>query len=123
MGTALIALCVGLGLVFLQATLSSVLQGEMLLKRGRVIPRLVTMEGDTLEFFLRCAFTALPALAAFSFAAVLVAVTAHRAVTNREVAASGLYEWPRLAVRACLVPFAFFLGWFALLGLLPIAFR
>jgi len=119
----LIAPCVGLGLVLLQATSSSVMHGEMLLKRRRVIPRLVTMEGDLLEFFLRCAFTALPALAAFSFAAILVAVAAHRTITNREVAATGLYEWPRLAVRACLVPFALFLCWFVLLALLPIAFR
>src|SRR6185369_8762071 len=120
--TMIVVPCVALGLVLLNGTVDLWQHGELLLKRSRVVPRLVTVQVNTFEFILRCAFSALAALALISFSVIVVGVAGHRTYTRQAVVATGSYSWPRLAVRACVFPLACFLGWLGLRIALPLAF-
>ena len=122
-GTVWISSLVAVGIFFLYLALTTLRDGELLLTRRRVVPRLVTLSSDTVEFLLRCTFLALPALTALSFAAILLAIVIHRVLNNKSILDAGVYAWPQAAVRASLLPFAFFLAWFALLVLLGTALR
>ena len=118
-----VALCTALGLVLLNGAFDIWQHGELLLKRSRVVPRLITVQANAFEFFLRCAFSAFLALMFISFAVIVAMVAAHRTYTHQSVVATGSYCWPRFAVRACIVPVVFFLAWLALRIGLPLAFQ
>jgi hypothetical protein len=118
----LVAVCVPLGLLLLNAAHETWQHGELLLTRSRPVPRLITQESNGVEFLLRCAFPAAGGLSSFLFAVIVVAVAAHRVHAHQVVAATGAYAWPRLAVRASVVPLAFFLLWLGLRIGLPLVF-
>lgn len=125
LATAFVAVsaCVVIAVVLLQGTHQIWQQGELLLSRSRVVPRLITFQTDPVEFFLRCIFSALAAAALLSFAAILTFIAAHRVYVRQIVLSTGTYVWPKLAVRACLIPGMFFLAWFALRVTLPLVYE
>jgi len=118
----LMALCVGLGVLLLPASVDLWQSGELLLTRSRVVPRHISLQSDTVEFILRVAFSAAFAISCLSFAAIVGLVAGHRIVKHRQVALTGVYDWPRAAVRACWIPLAFFLVWLGLVVALPLVF-
>ena len=120
---ALIAACVVLSLLLLHGTLETWQHGELLLKRGRVVPRQISLQDNGLEFFLRVVvFPGSLALSTISFAAVVAMVVGHRIYRRQAVADSRAYVWPRFAVRACMVPLGCFLIWMIVLIVVPFAF-
>ena len=120
----LIAASVLLALLLLHGTMETWQHGELLLKRGRVVPRQISLQDNGLEFFLRVVvFPGSLALSTISFAAIVAMVVGHRIFRRQAVADSGTYVWPRFAVRACLLPLGFFLIWMLVLIVVPLTFR
>jgi hypothetical protein len=117
-----VALCIVLGFLLLNAALETWQHAELLLTRSRIVPRLITLQSNGFEFFLRCAFSASAALSFFSFAVIVALVAGHRVRSRQLVAATGVYAWPRLAVRASLIPLGFFLVWLGLRIAIPLVF-
>jgi len=118
----LLALIVPLGLVLLDGMFQSWAAGELLLKRGRITPRLITRDANTLEFGLRCLFSGLMGLTLLSFAAVAALGLGYRLASHRQVMRTGMYEAPRFVKQAFLVPLVFFLAWAAILVAVPLIF-
>ena len=113
----LVVVFVTVGVVLLGGALSTWEHGQLMLTRSRVVPRVVTMQVNGVEFVLRCALLVSLALSFLSFALVMVLVAGHR-IGARQAE----YVWPRFAIRACVVPAACFVLWCGLRIVLPLVF-
>ena len=110
-----------IGLVLLQGTYDSWQRGHVLLSRSRIVPRLVTYAEHPVEFILRCAFLGLAALSFITLAIAWLVGLVHRLVVLRFSFFAGDFQ-SRWASRLMFVSLAWFLGWCALLGVLPFAY-
>jgi len=120
--TVAVAVCLVVGVALMEGALAIWQHGELVLKGSRAVPRVVTQQGNGVEFMLRFALLASLALSFLSLAVVVALVVAHRVHTRRLVEATENYVWPRFAMRACLFPAACFTTWFGLRIVVPLAF-
>lgn len=116
-----IAVLGSLGLVLLGATYDNWVRGQLLLTRGRTIPRLVSFAVSPVEFSLRCAFSGLLALCFFSTAVVFAVSIIQRLLVLRDRFFSGEFQ-SGLAARLMLIPLASVLAWLVLLCTLPFVY-
>jgi hypothetical protein len=109
------------GAVILFGTLETWSNGRILLTRRRVIPRLITLATDPVEFKLRVLFLAsMAGVFLTSSLAGLVGLLSRLLHINSSTPATG-FESPT-AKLLLLLPLACFIIWFALLVTLPIAY-
>lgn len=116
-----IAVLGSLGLVLLGATYENWVRGQMLLTRGRTIPRLVSFAVSPVEFSLRCAFAGLLPLCFASTAVVFAVSIVQRLLVLRDRFFFGEFQ-SGLAARLMLIPLASFLAWLVLLCTLPFVY-
>lgn len=116
-----LALMGAAGAFLLLATHDQWVQGQVLLTRRRVVPRLVTYAANPTEFTLRCLF--LGALGAFFVSTAIACAVGliHRIASLRQIPLAGSFQ-SRLAIALLRVPLACFLVWFGLLAFLPAAY-
>ena len=121
LGIIALALMGAAGAFLLAGTHDQWVQGQFLLTRRRVIPRLVTYAANPTEFTLRCLFLgsmgAFFASTAFAGAVGLI----HRITSLRQNQLPGPFQ-SRVAMALMLVPLVCFLVWFGLLAYLPAAY-
>lgn len=116
-----LALLGAAGAFLLAGTHDQWVQGQILLTRRRVVPRLVTYAANPTEFTLRCLFLgsmgAFFASTAFACAVGLI----HRIASLRQFPLDGPFQ-SRVARALMLVPMVFFFVWFGLLAYLPVVY-
>ena len=121
LGIIALALMGAAGAFLLVGTHDQWVQGQFLLTRRRVVPRLVAYAANPTEFTLRCLF--LGSMGAF-FASIAFAGAVgliHRIASLRQIPLAGPFQ-SRVAMALMLVPLVCFLVWFGLLAYLPAAY-